>query len=60
LLAKTLTENLEADFGNLSQFDTKLFEQKTQASFETNKILEITTAKIPDLNKPKLLLKPET
>jgi len=29
LLAKTLTENLEADFGNLSKFDAKLFETKT-------------------------------
>ena len=45
LLAKTLIENLEVSFRDLSQFDTKLFEPKTRADFETNKILETATAK---------------
>ena len=45
LLAKTLIENLEVSFRDLSQFDTKLFEQKPWADFETNKTLEIATAK---------------
>ena len=36
LFAKTLTENLEVDFSDLSKFETKLFEQKTWADFEAN------------------------
>ena len=40
LPAKTLPKNLEADFRDLSKFDTKLFEQKPWADFETNKDLE--------------------
>ncbi len=42
--------NHEADFSDLSKFDLKLFEQKTWADFEANKIFEITTAKSPQKN----------
>ncbi len=52
-----MREDLEADFGDLSEFETKLFEQKPWANFEEIKVWKITTAKRPDLNKPKLLLK---
>ena len=45
LLTETLTENLEANFRSLSQFEAKLFEQKSWANFEANKVLEIATAK---------------
>ena len=45
LACQTFPENLEADFRDLSKFDTKLFEQKPWADFETNKTLEIATAK---------------
>ena len=45
LLAKTLIENLEADFRNLSWFETKYFEPKTWADFEANIILKIAAAK---------------
>ena len=60
LLAKTLAKNLEADFRNLSKFETELFEQKPWASFETNQDLKITAAKKLDFDKPKLLQNPET
>ena len=45
MLVKTLIENLEASFGDLRQFDTKLFEPTTWADFQETKILEIATAK---------------
>ena len=38
----------------------KLFELKTWANFQADKIWKITTAKRPDLNKTENLLKPET
>ena len=60
LPAKTLTENHEADFRDLSQFEMKLFEPKTWANFQADKIWKITTAKRLDLNKTENLLKPET
>jgi hypothetical protein len=52
-----LTENLEADFGDLSQFDPKLLNKKDEADFEANKILKITTAKNADFCKPETLAK---
>ncbi len=45
LAYQNLNENHEADFGDLRKFDPKLFEPKTRADFEANKILEIATAK---------------
>ena len=45
LAYQNLNENHEADFGDLRKFDPKLFEPKTRADFEANKVLEITVAK---------------
>jgi hypothetical protein len=55
-----LTENLEADFGDLSQFDPKLLNKKDEADFEANKILKITAAKNADFCKPETLAKTKT
>ena len=45
LLTKTWPKNREANFRDLSKFDTKLFEQKTWADFEERKTWKISTAK---------------
>ena len=45
LACQTFPENLEADFRDLSKFDTNLFETKTWVDFQEIKTWEITTAK---------------
>ena len=60
LLTKTLPENHEANFGNLSKFDTKLFEPKTWADFRETKTLQTAAAKNADFCEPETLLKTET
>jgi len=45
LAYQNLTEDHEANFINLSRFDTKLFEPKTWDDFEEKKIWKIATAK---------------
>ena len=47
-------------FWKPEQIWSETFWNKTWANFEANTILEITTAKRLDLNKPENLLKPET
>ena len=57
LAYQNLTENHEADFGDLSKFEKKLFEPKTWADFEEIKIWKIATAKNADFCKPETLPK---
>jgi len=45
LPAEPFAKNLEADFGDLSQFEMKLFELKTCADFRETKTWKIATAK---------------
>ena len=45
LLTKTWPKNRDANFRDLSKFNTKLFEPKTWADFEERKTWEIATAK---------------
>ncbi len=45
LAYQNLTESHEANFRNLSKFDTKLFEPKPWADFEETKTWKIATAK---------------
>ena len=60
LLAKTFPENFEADFWSLSQFDTKLLNEKTEPILEEQKLGKLLPLKMPDLIEAENLLKTQT
>ncbi len=60
LLTKSLIENLETNFRDLSEFDTKLFEPKPWADFWESKTWKTSTAKNADFCEPETLLKTKT
>ena len=60
LLAKTLTENIEASFRDSSQFEKKLAKQKIWADFGETKTWKLPPLKMPNFIEPKTLLKTET
>jgi len=60
LFTKTLTKNHEASFRDLSEFDTKLFEQKPWADFRETKTWKTATTKNAKLYWTELLLKTKT
>jgi len=60
LFAKTLLENLETNFRDLSQFDTKLLNQKPEPIFEKQKLGKLPPLKIPDFIEVETLLKTQT
>jgi hypothetical protein len=56
---QNLTQSHETDFRDLSKLKVKASDKKTNANFRKRRTWKIATAKRPNLDKPKLLLKPQ-